>query len=695
MSDKGLAILDALENLNTLVEVESLEDVEVTDDHLLISHRQDEEEGELEEQYWVHAGSDEQTLEAIRETFRCVHHYLESFYQKMRKSENRRHLVEGINTVMVLVGEAARKLDQYGKIFKLQVSEFKEYKDLQRFYREKVIREIFHDFAKMPIKQEKPLPVADEVEENAGVHLLNDLEVIKRDHLYELFYLKNEAGHDFFSPDLARKIKLACDFGVFAQEYFGEDPLLQITNWEDFNIHLLSKQILERCHPQIDQFYLEALRYKDVALVMNVHKAIMALMLAANPRNLIRQFSSKGAHRYFHDFVLFLREALYSREYQRFEVYSTPESKPIFKYVMEMISSLVQALFTLRQEHEELKESLKGLIDRTKTELNGRLSNKLAQSNLALFECLKHHPSGPVFAALDLIRDEEQRVFDPLLQGNYPEIQAELKNADAKIEVIRMGSPTYQHVVNEAHITEEFKCYLRSLLKQHLYFNFQDRISWKEHARCAALEEIGKQAEFSEIFTLVTMPTQSDFYLQEGVYKDLEEASSFMAQFYDHLSDESAGYVFPSKVREKLFPTFMKALLAQIHQTFFSKHEKLSQSERIDFISIAYVLIELKVIELINPSYLTFGSKDGLDMTAMQTVRLFAFLAIDNGTILDQDSLNTLVFGATLMKRQRVIHQGPFDRTISMLRLLESKQGYLEQFASLYNQNTLKTKVLV
>ena len=121
MSEKGLGILDALENLNTLVEVDSLEEIEVTEENLLVSHHQVGEDDEQE--YWVKGGADEQTLEAIRQTFSTVHHYLETFYQKMRFSENGRHLVEGINTVMVLVGEAARKLDQYGKIFKLQVSE--------------------------------------------------------------------------------------------------------------------------------------------------------------------------------------------------------------------------------------------------------------------------------------------------------------------------------------------------------------------------------------------------------------------------------------------------------------------------------------------------------------------------------------------------------------------------------------------
>ncbi len=691
MSNKGLGILDALENLNTLVEVESLEEVEVTETNLLVSHRQVKEEVELEEEYWVKAGSDERTLEAIRETFRTVHYYLEAFYQKMRKAEDGRHLIEGINAVMVLVGEAAQKLDQYGKIFKLRVSEFKEYKELQNFYRTKVIHEIFHDFAKTPIKTDKQAPssVLDEVEEEAGVHLLNDLDVIKRDHLYELFYLKNEAGHDFFSTELARRIKLACDFGLFAQEYFGEDPLVQIVNWEDRSLHLLAKEILKTCHPEIDKFYTEAMRYKEVHLVTCVHNAVMALMLASNPRNLIRQFAVKGCHRYFHDFIYFLRESIHDRDYQRFEVYSPPESKPVFIHLMKLVGALTHALFTIGPNREEIKGALKALIDRSKTELNGHLSNQLAQSNHALFEAFKHHPSGPVFAALDLIRDEEQRIFDPLIQGNFPEVQAELTSGKSKIKIVRMGCPVSQHLINKAYVTEEFKCYLRGLFKRHLYFNFQDRTSWKEHARCEAIEKTARQAEFSEVFAVVTMAMDTDFYLQEGVYHDLNDAAQFISHFANHLGDESTGYSFPPRIKQDLFPTFIENLLAEIHRTFFGRSSTLSQENRINFISLAYVFIELKIIELLEPSYLTLGSKDGLDTSGNQTVRLLALLGIGTNETLDLEALNTLLFGPTVMNRQRVVHQEQFDRTISMIRLLESKKEYLKAFASLYKPGTL------
>jgi hypothetical protein len=382
MKEKGaLHILDALENLNTLIDADSLEEIEVTDDSLLIPHK-GEKEGGRREIYWVQAGPDTETLSAIKDTFRAVHAYLQTFYSKMKKNGDTKRLVEGINTIMVLVGEAAKNLERFGTLFKSRVSDFDEYKQLQNFYRNRVIKESFREFAKVPIPKQKSaeknvlpeqeaaqaqlqeLLAEDEVEEIGGVHILNDLEVIKRDHNYELFYLKNEAGHHFYTYELGRTIKLACDFGEFAQEYFGDDPLLQIKNWEDKSLNLRAAQLLKNCRRSIERFYKEAIKYKEMDVVALVHNALMALMLAANPRNLIRQFSPKGCHLYFHDFLLFLRETLENREYQKFLIYSPPPGKPFFQDLLDVVNQLCYHLFTMEDLDEELTSALKQIIER-------------------------------------------------------------------------------------------------------------------------------------------------------------------------------------------------------------------------------------------------------------------------------------------------------------------------------------------
>lgn len=711
---EGLNILDALENLNTLVEADSLDEIEVTDDAHLIQHKGDIEGGPREI-YWVTAGPDDQTLDAIKKTFKTVHDYLRTFYTKMKGGDTKR-IVEGINTIMVLVGEATKKLERFGALFKERVVDFEEYKQLQNFYRNRVIKESFREFAKAPIAKEKPkgeiLPELKEAEEELqelleqepieeieGVHILNDLDVIKRDHLYELFYLRNEAGHNFYTYDLARNIKLACDFGEFSQKYFGDDPLLQIKNWEDKSLHLLANDILKKSSRLIEKFYKEAMKYKGMELVMTVHNALMALMLAANPRNLIRQFSLKGSHLYFSDFLLFLREALKNREYQKFLIYSPPAGKTFFHDLLDLVHALCYHLFTIKAENEELQKALKQMIEHHAPKKTDKLSQNLIKGYEALTEVLKHHPNGPVFKAVDIIREEqEEKIFDPLFQGNIPGFEWSLKSVEKEWMALRLPTPIQQEFISKAYILDEFKTFLALCdRKEHLLFiNFQDRTSWKEHARCAALEDLTRQAEFAESITLVTLAKDTDFYNQAGHYQELDEAKTFIEQFIQHLGDVGTGYYFPSHIKEALFPAFIEKLIPQIHDTFFEKKKRLSFLERLNFIQLTYHFIELKLIEIIDPTFFTLTSKDGLDIGGTTSVGLIALLTLSQKkkwSAKELDRLNTILFGPTLMNRERAIHPERFERLVSMIQLLETKGEYLKDFAPLFKKETFQWTV--
>jgi len=712
----GMHILDALENLNTLVDADTLEEIEVTDDLLLVPHK-GEKEGEKREMYWVKAGPDDQTLHAIKNTFHSVYVYLQTFYSKMKTGGDTKRLVEGINTIMVLVGEAAKNFEKFGTLFNKRIAEFDEYKQLQNFYRNRVIKESFREFAKISIPQERTrvgeniLPEqvkaeeqlqellgAEEVEEVAGVHILNDLDVIKRDHHYELFFLKNEAGHNFYTYELARTIKLACDFGEFAQEYFGDDPLLQIKNWEDKSLHLLASSILKNCRSRIEKFYREAMKYKEMDVVTCVHNALMALMMAAHARNLIRQFSLKGCHLYFHDFLMFLRETLNNREYQKFLMYSTPASKPFFQDLLDLVHSLCFYLFTTSSFDEELKAALKQIIEHTKHKKSDKLSQVPATANQALTEALKKHPNGAVFKAVDIIREEEGQIFDPLHQGNIPGEEWSIVFNEERIACLRMPSPVLQEVIDKAYISQEFKTFLSSLkAKEHLLFiNYQDRTSWKEHARSVALEELARQAEFADGLTVVTLAKDTDFYNQTGHYQNVNEAEVFIDHFHQHLNDEITGYHFPFRLKKALFPKYTHDLLHQIHATLFESKDHLSFIERLNFIQLTYHFIELKLLEIIRPTYVNFGSKDGLDISGTTSAGLIALLTISqNKKWRDEEvsKLETILFGPTLMNRERVIHPERFERLLSMIQLLENKKDYLKEFADLYDKATLQGEI--
>ncbi|NGX62158.1 MAG: hypothetical protein K940chlam9_01652 [Chlamydiae bacterium] len=697
MSSKShLNILEAIENLNALVEVDSLSELEVTEEDHLVAHKLEELE---EEEYWVAAGPDIRTLEVIRETFQCVHEYLQHFYHKMQQADDAKYLVKGVNTIMVLVGEAAKKAERLGTLFKERVTDFSEYKDLQSFYRDKVIKESFQVFTHIPIPQEKLLPdqekweeelkeqaLEEEVEEIAGVHILNDLEVIKKDHLYELFYLKNEAGHNFYTYELARTIKLACDFGVYSEEYFGDDPLLQIKNWEDKGLHILAGQMLKAAGPILEKFYKGAMQQKQMELVMLVHNGVMALMLAANSRNLIRQFSIKGCGSYFQDFLFFLREILHNREYQKFLLYSPPEGTPFFHDMLRLVESFCNSLFTLGLDRKEIHNGVNNLTKIKEFSKGKSLSEVLINGYRTLQEGLAKHPSGPVFKALDTIRGEEQTPFDPLLQGNLSEPEWKVTRKEHVTTFLRVPCPITQEFIHRAFITEEFKTFLRSLLLKEslLYINYQDRTSWREHARSHAIEGLSSQAEFAPSLTVITLPKDTDFYHQAGVYEGLERGKEFVNQFADHLSDESTGFYFPQRLREKLFPQFVPDLLQKVYKEVFDQKPKLSYLERIDFITLVYHLLEWKSIEVLHPTYCVLSSKDGLDLGGTSSVGLLALIGAFSKHIFSQDEVEkiaTLLLGPTLMIRERAVHLEQMERLASFLQLVEKRKEKIFRLA--------------
>lgn len=712
---EDLSILDALENLNTLVDADSLDEIEVTQGSLLIPHK-GEIEGGKDEIYWVQAGPDDQTRVAIQNTFSSVHSHLQTFYSKMKKDGDTKRLMEGINAVMVLVGEAAKKMEKFGTLFRKRVTEFEEYEKLQDFYRNRVIKESFREFAKTSLpkgeiksagqvlpeqmiadQQLQELLAEEPVEEFAGIHILNDIDVIKRDHLYELFFLKNEAGHHFFTYELARTIKLSCDFGEYAGGYFGEDPLLQIKNWEDKELNLRANAILKNCKRLIDQFYKGAMRYKEMEVATSVHNAVMALMLAANPRNLIRQFALKGCHLYFHDFLYFLRATMKNREYQKFMIYGAPLGKPFFQDLLDLVDSLCYQLFTAPIADEEVSTSLKQMINEGRHSKGESLSHYLAGAYRALNAVLQKHPNGPVFKALDLIREEEIPLFDPIFLGNIPCQEWRFVGKDQEAIILRMPCPIQQEVIDRAFITPEFETFLHGLKARQrlLYINFQDRTSWKEHARSVAMEELARQAQFAENLTVVTLAKDTEFYNQAGYYQDSDDAHLFIQSFSEHLHDETTGYYFPPELKKELFPEFIQKLLGQIHITFFEGKKSLGFIERLDFIELTYIFLELKLVELVHPAFVAFGSKDGLDISGTTSAGLISVLSIGknkkwSGEELDRFS--TILFAPTLKNRERIVHPERFERLLSVVELLEKNVNYLMDFATLYTDGSLNLK---
>ncbi|MCB1181525.1 MAG: hypothetical protein KDK55_05860 [Chlamydiia bacterium] len=712
-SQVELTIVEALDNLNALAEVDSLDEIEVTNELHFLSHAaQKEGTEEGREFYWIHAGADNQTLNVVKETFRAVHRYLQHSYEKMQESSDTKRIIEGINTIMVLVGEAAKKLESLSKIFR-RVTDLKEYKQLQSFYRDRVIRESFKAFTKGEVSDQgvvfdENITLEEELAallpaKETGVYPLNDLETVINDTDYELFYIKNEDGRNFYTFELARTIKLACDFGKFTDEYFGEDPLLQIKNLQDKALQILAQNMIFVCKKEIHKFFKEAYRYREMELVEKLTKTLMALYLTSYSKNLIRQFSLKGCYLYFVDFQRFLRETINSREFQKFLIYSSSQSQPFFMNLVALVDSLSVALFTAGAKIDEITAVLQKINHRKvkgdqskEKELHEFFQKRMS----TISDILKLHPSGPIFKAVDLVRDEEERVFDPLIQDNYPEPHGQFNLGKKEMILIHMPAPVIQAVINRVEIASEYQEFLRALHhqgKKHLLFNSQNRTSWKEHARCLALEELSSHAEFADSLTVVTIPRDTDFYYQRDAYVDLHDSKEFGRQFLLHLGDETAGFYLSHQLRKKMTPQFLEEVVKMVQFTFFKDKTNLSVTDRQVFIEMTYLLLELKIIELVQPDYLTLTSKDGLDIGATCEVSLFALLGYIEGrdwSDKEKEELERILFAKTLIARERGINQERFHILYYTLKLLnEEKEKLAEKLAPLFEGKTFEIKV--
>src|SRR5207249_4042124 len=109
-------------------------------------------------------------------------------------------------------------------------------------------------------------------------------------------------------------------------------------------------------------------------------------------------------------------------------------------------------------------------------------------------------------------------------------------------------------------------------------------------------------------------------------YNTENVAETFIKQFYDQLIDENCGYFFPVAIKKPLVRDFIKPALQAVHRLFFSSKNVLTRDERLDFIEIFYLFLELKIIELSKPDLVGLCCKDGLDITLSAASVLFVML---------------------------------------------------------------------
>lgn len=695
----NLSIIDAVETLSNIADLDLNREVGIVQPHDITVQ---DKKIVYRTVHWLHRQDASETIVVVKDIFRVILKYLRNFYRKDYAHVTNPQTIEGIKTIMVLVGEAAKKLDKYSSHFDKatdkSVTELREYKQLQEFYLSRIARKIDEGtlgtwllaLTKRAWEQRTDVKLTTKKALQTK-HVFVDLDSVKKDTEYELFFLRKEDGTRFYSPRLIRNIKLVCDFG----DYFGKgkkeaDPLEDILIWHDRCYLAAAKEILHAIENRLSRFFRESMRYKDRELVEYLNKAFIALMLCANPHNQIKNLPMKSCKDYFADFQLYLRSALHTRDYLKLITYPPKRSSKLAHCLLDTVHGTCMALI----EHVHFYQHMSFFIQRlvrdakdmhsaeheTAAKASHYLWSALASENNAMVKLLKNHSNGPLVKVLDVLQDGGRFSFDPLWMHNMPSQLYAISVNDAKIMNVQVPSPTTQEFIHKVAVTDEFKGFLRNcekdhFVRKHLLINLQDRTSWREHFRCIALEELQKLEEFEKHLKVVTLAKDTEFYHQLAPYHSDNHADVFMAHLKEHLEDVNSGFYFPESIKKALFPRFVEGVIEAVHRIFFSGKNILLREHRMDFIEIFYMFLQLKLIELVRPDSFSLTCKDGVDSGASANAQLFLFLKLINKQTLteaEHASLNQILYAPAVFVRERVIQPERFNRMLSAIKCVES-----------------------
>lgn len=714
----NLSIIEAVETLSNIADLEFDKEIGIAESHEMMLQ---DEKINYKTVHWLHQQDATTTVQMVKETFRVVLHYLRQFYKREYGQLKDQKTIDGIKTIMVLVGEAAKKLDKYTEIFHKahlsSVTELKEYKQLQEFYLNRIAKHIDEgvlgkwilglSFNK-PQVQPQPIQLKGAATTSLeSKHVFVDLETVKKDTEYELFFVRKEDGSRFFSPRLLRNIKLVCDFGVYFGENKIKDPLEDLKLWQDHIFHICARNILRVVGSRVEYFFHEMRKVKNNELVVYLNKALLALMLCSHSQNFLKYNPTKSCTGYFADFQQFLRQALRTHIYQKWISYPPEKSNKVANDLLEIVHVMCRAIYLNLQGLEELHSIIHHLVEEAKQNQSSEhqevadksraLWNILGGTYAAMSKLIKKHPNGPLLKVLDILEEDAYHVFDPLMQHNVPSQLFDLYVQDKRISHIRFASPTYQEFINKACINEEFKGMLRHYLtqtpvKRHLLFNLQDKTSWREHSRCEAIEEVQFHENFAKCLCVVTLPYDTDFYYQLAPYHQMNQAKVFIDQFKEHMDSEHSGFYFPPSIQNKLKESdFIDRTLHQIHRIFFSEKNVLSKEQRLNFIEIFYLFLQIKLLDIFKPDSFSFTCKDGVDVGETNSAKLFVFLKLVNQQEWSQDELDHLqlmIYGPALLTRERILLSDRFNRMLSAIRAMETTQNEMgaERFGKLMEE---------
>lgn len=675
--EKKVTVMEAVEALAGAAEAAPSEESVLGAEPMLLN---------LDVLTWHGSRYAERNRERVRESFGAILEYLKNFYEKEKGSLNDLDIQRGIQAVMLLTAEAAQKMDQYAQYEgeerrEESVVHLKEYQELQQFYQTKIAQKARH-YGVIKGWQNLWKPLAMGSPSSADIYQLSWHSVCQ-DTVYELFLIRKGDGTPFFSEGLLRHLCLVGAFDTFFTETSGDDLFTRLIGLQGRDLHETARQVLEGMRNDLEGYFKEALRYKARPLVSALNRAIMALMLAANPGHLENKGEKKSCHHYFSDFQHYLRMALASDEYAQWDK-TTPISKlnsscysaSFFKALVNVLYGITSALFLRRSDISEIfllmeqliEEGAKGVYREASLKSPESVWHEVSDQYTQIYGALKRHPSGPLTKAIQVLSAlEEGEIlwgYDPFIQGNIPSCAYTLELQGRDIECLRMPFPTRQESIERATVIEEFKLFIQGMhggSQRHLMILLEEEESLLSKGRYEALLQFRNESGYAEeALILLHLPKSGDFYTQSGVYITMDAARSFI----DDLCRRALKFSLKDFFEE------VQKIANEIHQRFFGGKDLLTRKNRLDFIEIFDNYCILKCLELHKPDSMSFNCKDGLDVGAAASAGFYVFFQrAQDKKQLDLSSWKQRIYAPSLLLRHRLILPAPLDRMLSSLSL--------------------------
>lgn len=612
-------------------------------------------------------------LHRVKAILSTIHSYLKRVYRQEKKNIEDPGVQQSLQAIMILLQEAVDKMERnFPEMEKLlgkkRVSTLPQYKKLQQFYVSKILSK---PMEQNEIEKIWPSNWGDIELETGGIR---DIRQVKEDLDYELFYLRRLDNTPYFGKDLIRHLKMITDFEGILQVIDG-DPFVRFNVIQDKNCQVCAEQVKEYLIAHFPKFFREMLKNKHFSFTEMINKALIALFLSANPSNVIYETVAFHCLKYFQDFLLYLKEIFLCNEYS-----SGLAMENIHEFLaieIQMIHAICFALYTHAPETVHVVQHVKGLLgELEKTSSTPVQFLKHLQENyLQLRRILDQYPNGPLFKMIDVI-NERSITFCAMQYNNLPCHLFGVRHAKMSTDVLRIPSPTLQTTLEEAHIVDEFKGFLRSLNDKKemriAIMNMQNRLSRKEMARAKAIEDLQKEGEFISTLFVVTLSNNLGAVLYAASKGDKKTLHEELLQVLQ--KPEEFGLYFPQTFQEKKWTTFFAKIIPSILNLFFYKKKGCNEQDCLDFIELFYFFLSLKIVEVESPDFFSYICKDAVDQSTAMNFTLYMGIKILQGSFVstkkEEEYIKWLLFTPALMIRERAIQSGCFTTSCSSLQLL-------------------------